>query len=119
MVFRPDGLYVTGWRSNSVHRYQSTNGAFLGQVVASGSGGLNSPIDLLFESNGNLLVASKNTNQILRYGAASQFAFTVSLSSVSNAAVTINYATAAGTASIDSERRMWARIKKGPCGSFA
>ena len=93
MVFRPDGLYVTGWRSNSVNRYQTSNGAFVDQVVSSGSGGLSNAVDLLFDSSGNLLVTSKDTNQVLCYGVASQFAFTVSLSSASAAQVTVQYAT--------------------------
>jgi hypothetical protein len=99
MVFRPDGyLYVVGWRSNSVNRYQASNGAFAGQVVAPGSGGLSNPIDLLFDASGNLLVTSKTTSQVLRFGAASQFAFTVSLASATAGTTTVNYATADGTA---------------------
>jgi hypothetical protein len=99
MVFRPDGyLYVTGWRSNSVLRYQASNGAYVSTVVPSGSGGVSSPIDLMFDATGNLLVTSRGTDQVLRYGATSQFAFTVSLASASAGTTTVNYATADGTA---------------------
>jgi hypothetical protein len=99
MVFRADGyLYVTGWRSNAVFRYDGTTGAPAGQMMPTANGGLNTAIDLLFDPAGNLLVTSQNTNQILRFGAATQLVFTVSLSYPSAVPTTVNYATAEGTA---------------------
>ncbi|HVC96577.1 MAG TPA: LamG-like jellyroll fold domain-containing protein [Pirellulales bacterium] len=99
MVFRPDGyIYVVGWRSNSVLRYQASNGAYVSTVVPSGSGGVISPIDLMFDATGNLLVTSRGTDQVLRYGATSQFAFTVSLAWPSVGTTTVSYGTADGTA---------------------
>jgi hypothetical protein len=100
MVFRNDGyFYVVGYRSESVLRYQASTGAFVGAVVPSRSGGGSSaPIDLLFDASGNLLVTSRQANQILRYGATSQFAFTVSLASATAVTTTVSYATADGTA---------------------
>jgi hypothetical protein len=70
----------------------------LSAAVPSGSGGLLNPMDLLFDSNGNLLVTSRPRHQVLRYGAASQLAFTVSLSWASAGTTTVNDATADGTA---------------------
>src|SRR5262249_40368723 len=99
MVFRPDGyLYVTGWRSNSVLGYQTSNGAYVSTVVPSGSGGVSSPIDLMFDATGNLLVTSRGTDQVLRYGATSQFAFTVSLAWPSVGTTTVIYGATDGTA---------------------
>jgi hypothetical protein len=43
-------------------------------------------------------VSSRNTHQVLRYGAASQAVFAVTLSAASNVRVTINFATADGSA---------------------
>jgi hypothetical protein len=99
MAFRPDGYpYVAGRRSNSVLRYQASSGAFAGPVVPPGSGGASSPLDLLFGANGDLLVTSRGTHQVLRYGATPRFAFTVSLAWASAGTTTVNYATAGGMA---------------------
>jgi hypothetical protein len=58
---------------------------------------------LLFDANGNLLVTSRYNDQVLRYGATSQFAFTVSLAWPSVGTTTVNYATADGTALAGSD----------------
>jgi hypothetical protein len=99
MAFRPDGhLYVAGRRGNSVLRHQAPSGAFAGPVVPSGSGGASSPLDLLSGANGDLLVTSRGTHQVLRYGATPRFAFTVSLAWASAGTTTVNYPTADGMA---------------------
>jgi len=70
LAFGPDGdLYVTS-SDNRVLRYDGGSGAFLGQFVSvAGGGGLDDPHGILFLPNGNLLVASYETNQILEYEA--------------------------------------------------
>jgi len=65
LVFGPAGknttkldLYVTSALTQSILRYDGTTGAFLGEFVASGSGGLGYPIALTFGPGGDLYVAS-------------------------------------------------------------
>ena len=64
--------------------------------MSTGSGGLVRPTNMLFDSDGNLYVSSRDTDNVLRYGAASQAVFTVSLSSPSATEVTVTYSTADG-----------------------
>ncbi|MDV6029899.1 MAG: hypothetical protein F9B45_07285 [Phycisphaera sp. RhM] len=74
MQFGPDSnqdgmpeLYVTGWLSDNVVRYDGATGTPLGTYIAPGSGGLLSPFSLAFR-NDELFVTS-GTNQILKYDA--------------------------------------------------
>ncbi|MEM7468101.1 MAG: DUF4347 domain-containing protein, partial [Pseudomonadota bacterium] len=63
----PDGgLYVTGFGSHNIYRYDSdgTNGT---EFVTAASGGLNSPSRIAFGADGLLYVTSFGTDQILRY----------------------------------------------------
>jgi DNA-binding beta-propeller fold protein YncE len=60
-------LYVISENSNSILRYNEVTGAFIGELVSSGSGGLNNPKGLLFARDGNLYVTSANTNTVMRY----------------------------------------------------
>ena len=55
---------------NNVSKYDEITGAFLGNFIAAGAGGLTNPDDLTFGPDGNLYVssaASNTTGQILRY----------------------------------------------------
>ena len=65
LVFGPSGrgprnldLYVVSRLTNSVKRYDGTTGDYLGDFVASGSGGLDAPIGLTFGPDGNLFVSA-------------------------------------------------------------
>lgn len=65
LVFGPSGrapgkldLYVVSRGTDSIKRYDGTTGAFLGDFVASGSGGLDAPIGLTFGPDGNLYVSA-------------------------------------------------------------
>jgi hypothetical protein len=63
------GLLVgsTGYDTDSVLRYNGTTGVFLGTMVTSGSGGLDTPHGFAFTPEGNLLVASAANSRVLRY----------------------------------------------------
>jgi DNA-binding beta-propeller fold protein YncE len=60
-------LLVSSSGTKSVKQYDETTGAFKGDFVASGSGGLSSPEGLVFGPNGNLFVADETTNSVLEY----------------------------------------------------
>lgn len=60
-------LYVAAASANSVMRFDEQTGAFLGNFVAPGSGGLGDPQGIAFGPDGNLYVASNATNNILRF----------------------------------------------------
>ncbi len=75
MLFGPDSnndglpeLYVTGWLSHSVVRYDGATGAPLGNYIPAGSGGLSFPFSLALRNN-ELFVTSAGTDQILKYDA--------------------------------------------------
>jgi glucose/arabinose dehydrogenase len=77
LAFGPDAnsdgipeLYVTGWLSHSVVRYDGASGQPLGTYIPPSSGGLTSPFDIEF-NGGFAYVTSAGTHQILKYNATS------------------------------------------------
>ncbi len=61
-------IYVASFGTNQVLKFGFTNGAYLGAFVTGGSGGLNGPTGIAFNSSFTYLyVASYNTNSVLRY----------------------------------------------------
>jgi sugar lactone lactonase YvrE len=73
MIFGPDGrLYIPGYDNSVVVAYDPRNGQ-TSSFIASRAGGLRNTRGILFESNGNVLVASENSLQILRYSSAGAF----------------------------------------------
>lgn len=108
MQFDPEGrLYLMDHNLNAVLRYQGPSGAspgaYIDTYVTPGLAGIASPHGAAFDGQGNLLVASRDTNQVVRFGPASTTAFTINLSSPSSATVTVNFTTAAGTATGGSD----------------
>jgi len=104
LSFEPDGnLYVVSARTNEVLRYDGTSGAFLDVFVAADSGTLNFPIDLAFDENRNLVVSSRDSNEVLRYAPGSSAAFTMTISEPMPTTVTIDFATADGSATAGSD----------------
>jgi WD40 repeat protein len=74
ITFGPGGdLYAssrvegTPTTTDSVKRYSGATGAYLGDFVTAGSGGLNNANGLTFGSDGNLYVASFNSREVKRY----------------------------------------------------
>lgn len=68
LIIGPDGnMYLSGWNSDDVRRYNPTTGAFIDAFVPAGTGGLDSAAGLAFGSDGNLYVASRLTSEVLRF----------------------------------------------------
>jgi hypothetical protein len=104
LTFGPDGnLYVGSSNLDAVFRYSGTSGQFIDTFIASGSGSLDNPIGIAFDSSGRFYVASGQTGQVLQYSTESEAIFTVSISSPSSFAVTVNYSTASDSASAGSD----------------
>jgi hypothetical protein len=100
LTFHDGSLYVASQDSEQVMRYLAATGAFVDVVVPT-VGGEFATTGLAFDGDGNLYVAvgqSGADSRVVRYGAASQAAFTVSLSSPSALEVTVDYATAISSA---------------------
>ena len=64
-------LLVSSAGNNSVKEYNLETGLWMRNFVAAGSGGLNGPAGLLRAPDGNVLVASRQGNQVLEYEAQS------------------------------------------------
>jgi DNA-binding beta-propeller fold protein YncE len=62
MGIRKDFLFIGDERDNTVKRFNPITGEFLNNFVVSGSGGLNGPRGLLYNSEGNLLVSNQNVD---------------------------------------------------------
>lgn len=60
-------LFVSSEGTHSVKRFHGMTGAFLGDFVSPGSGGLGGPQGIAFGPDGNLYVASRDSDQVLRY----------------------------------------------------
>ncbi len=72
IAFGPDGhLYVGLGDLSKVLKYNGGTGAFIGEFVSAGSGGLSGVRDLLFGPDGDLYVASGTSDQVLRYDGTS------------------------------------------------
>ena len=67
MTFGPDGnLYVPNYYTHHVARFNGVTGAFMGNFIPGGSGGLITPRQLLWR-DGKLYVASDDGSKVLRY----------------------------------------------------
>jgi streptogramin lyase len=109
LAFGPDGnLYVADSGSGStdlniVDRFDGTTGAFLDTYVPSRSSAPDDLFFLAFGPDGNLYVGSQGEHSVLRYGAGSQEALTVSLSTASSLPLTVDFATSNGSAVAGSD----------------
>jgi sugar lactone lactonase YvrE len=111
IVFDPQGnLYVVEDLTGNtlpgpigqVLRYQGPNGqnpgAYVEAYITGGQAGLSIPIGLARDTAGNLYVSDRDTANVTRFAPSSQATFTVTLDSASARPVSVNYATANGTA---------------------
>lgn len=60
-------VLVSGFNSSTVAEFSGTSGAYLGDFVTAGAGGLLNAEQLAFTPGGSLLVSSYGSNQVLRY----------------------------------------------------
>ena len=98
VTFGPDGLlYVSSGANNRILRF-TANGTYVDDYIPAGSGGLNSPHAISFGPNGDLYVATTGNDSIFQYGTENEALVAVSLSAAFAEPVTVNYATANGTA---------------------
>ena len=67
-IVGPDGLiYVTGFSSDNVVRFDPDDNSYVDEFVAAGLAGLSGPKGLAFGPDGDLYVASAGTSEVLRY----------------------------------------------------
>jgi WD40 repeat protein len=98
VVFGPDGLmYVASAGNDRILRFTAA-GTYVDDYVPAGAGGMDGLRTLVFGPDGDLYVAATGNPQILRFGTANEAVFTVSISTPSTLPVTVNFATADGTA---------------------
>jgi DNA-binding beta-propeller fold protein YncE len=100
--FGPDGLmYVASANNNRIMRF-TASGTYVDDYVPAGSGGMSLLSRLVFGPNGDLYVSVGGTgadpSHLYWFGTENEAVFTVSLSAPFAEPVTVNYATADGTA---------------------
>jgi glucose/arabinose dehydrogenase len=60
-------LYVGGFHTDNVLRYEANTSNYLGEFIGPGSGGLEEPFGLAFGPDGHLYVSGVNNSAVLRY----------------------------------------------------
>lgn len=76
LAFGPDkNLYVSNYNAGtaSIEKFNGTTGALIGTFVPNGTHGLSGPLDIKFDSSGNLLVSSSGSNQVLKFDTGGNF----------------------------------------------
>ncbi len=97
-TFGQDGLlYVLSNNTSRIMRF-AENGTYVDDYVPAGSGGMSAGEAMTFGPTGDLYVVTNQNNQVMQFGTENEALFTVSLSAAFPEPVTINYATADGTA---------------------
>jgi sugar lactone lactonase YvrE len=96
--FGSDGLmYVLSAGNNRILRY-TPGGTYVDDYVPAGSGGMANIHRMAFGPDGDLYVAAITPGQIMRFGTENEALFTVTNATPSTLPLTVNYATADGTA---------------------
>lgn len=75
--FRPDGLYVSSFNSDSILKFNKITGHYIARFMGDQSGALDGPTGMAFAANGDVFVNSQLTNQVLRYDASGNFLRTI------------------------------------------
>lgn len=101
ILFHNSSLYVASQGTNQILRYSAATGEFLDAVDADNSSGLDRPLGLLLDAGGDLLVG--DVYRIARFGAVVDAFLTVNLSSPRPESISVDYATANGTATGGSD----------------
>jgi DNA-binding beta-propeller fold protein YncE len=99
IAFGPnDGLlYVLSAGNNRIMRF-TESGTYVDDYVPAGSGGMLQVQSMAFGPDGDLYVAALKPSQIMRFGTENEALFTVTNTTASTLPLTVNYATADGTA---------------------
>jgi sugar lactone lactonase YvrE len=99
VAFGPnDGLlYVLSSGNNRIMRF-TESGAYVDDYVPTGSGGMSQTFGMAFGPDGDLYVAANTPSQIMRFRTEDESLFTVTNTTASTLPLTVNYATADGTA---------------------
>jgi streptogramin lyase len=99
MLFDPDGRLYVGDNGHGIHRYDA-QGNFLGDLLVNAvSLTLSEPLGLTFDAQGALLISNSSYNAVVRYDRG----VVVSLSAASSTPVSVNYATADGSATAGND----------------
>lgn len=69
LEFRGDRLYVTAEGGDVVKSYDAASGAFTGNIVPAGTGGLDVPVGLAFDQGGDFYVSSVSNHNVLHFAA--------------------------------------------------
>jgi streptogramin lyase len=91
-------LYVADQNTNAIHRFNN-QGQYLDDLVTSTASSLRVPVGIIFDAQGSLLISSRDTNTVGRYDRG----VVVTLSAASPTPVSVDYATADGTATAPND----------------
>jgi glucose/arabinose dehydrogenase len=94
IAFDQDGNLYVGDESNAVHRYNSQGTSLGDLLVNSVNPSLSKPIGMTFDAQGELLITDQDYNSVVRYANGVD----VTLSAASSTPVSVNFATADGSA---------------------
>jgi DNA-binding beta-propeller fold protein YncE len=98
VAFGSDGLlYVLSPGNSRILRY-TESGTYVDDYVPAGISGLSQAQEMTFGPDGDLYVATLSPSQIMRFGTENEALFTITNTTASTLPLTVNYATADGTA---------------------
>ena len=113
----------TGWRAPGRDpAYQGPNGqnpgAYVEAYIPAGQAGLSIPMGLARDAAGNLYASDRDTANVTRFAPSAQAAFTVTLDTASTSPVSVNFATADGTAVAGTDYTQTSGTLVFPAGAY-